>query len=40
MKDLITKIVQEEGIKSEELKRNLKDGSVVLIKNRLHNINL
>jgi len=38
MKDLITKIVQEEGIKSEELKRNLKDGSVVLIKNRLHNI--
>ncbi|MEO0094880.1 MAG: phosphomethylpyrimidine synthase ThiC [candidate division WOR-3 bacterium] len=38
MTDLINKLAKEEGINSEILKKNLKNGTAVLIKSRLHRI--
>ncbi|MEO0129093.1 MAG: phosphomethylpyrimidine synthase ThiC [candidate division WOR-3 bacterium] len=38
MNDLIGKLAKEEGISAETLKRNLKNGTAVLIKSRLHKI--
>ncbi|MEO0137654.1 MAG: phosphomethylpyrimidine synthase ThiC [candidate division WOR-3 bacterium] len=38
MSDLVTKLAREEGIKPEILKKNLKEGTAVIIKSRLHRI--
>ncbi len=38
MSDLISKLAKEEGIKAEILQKNLKDGTAVIIKSRLHKI--
>ncbi|MEO0122821.1 MAG: phosphomethylpyrimidine synthase ThiC [candidate division WOR-3 bacterium] len=38
MNDLIGKLAKEEGISTETLKKNLKNGTAVLIKSRLHKI--
>ncbi len=38
MSDLIDKLAKEEGISGEILKKNLKNGTAVLIKSRLHKI--
>lgn len=39
MNEVIKKIALEEGIEQVKLKKNLEEGTAVLIKNRLHNIN-